>query len=440
MKGGRIPLRLRLVSAVLAMTVLFSNVCAEAPPVPAPQPLADILEAFAKSTGYQLVYRADLTAGLTSTGVPPNTPPVEALRQLLRGTGLEFSFVNSRTIVISRSTAGAGRANSASAPVAHRPDTMTNADARGKDGNPDTSDARDQNSSHRGLFARIAELFAVCGSASMAGISCTQDAATLSRSGLEEVVVTGTRQSGLQVVASLAPIQILSAEALEQAGGGQDLMGTLAQVVPSLTLQAYGVDMAAQTLQAKLRGLSPNDVLVLIDGKRRHTTANLAVASGSPYQGGASVDLNFIPLDAIDHILGSQCSLAGTRLDLDQMLRRIQSVKGQLRYDGVTIRGERRFLDQHPIAFEAGAKETHHHQMQIHRQRIHGDHLALMSADEGRKRCCSLLVIADPRTRRDVMPEHSQALPVLQLLFDILRRRFGLKPQRVTAEIHQSPS
>jgi iron complex outermembrane recepter protein len=41
---------------------------------------------------------------------------------------------------------------------------------------------------------------------------------------------------------------------------------------------------------------------VLIDGKRRHTTANLAVASGSSYQGGAGVDLNFIPLDAIDHI------------------------------------------------------------------------------------------------------------------------------------------
>ncbi|HEY2401142.1 MAG TPA: TonB-dependent receptor, partial [Steroidobacteraceae bacterium] len=80
------------------------------------------------------------------------------------------------------------------------------------------------------------------------------------------------------------------------------LMGTLAQVVPSLTMQAYGVDMAGQTLQAKLRGLSPNDVLVLIDGKRRHTTANLEVASGSAYQGGAGVDLSFIPLDAIDHI------------------------------------------------------------------------------------------------------------------------------------------
>ncbi|KAJ8134913.1 hypothetical protein OY671_011874, partial [Metschnikowia pulcherrima] len=95
---------------------------------------------------------------------------------------------------------------------------------------------------------------------------------------------------------------MLSAESSQQAGGSQDLMGSLAQAVPSSTMQAYGVDMAAQTSQAKLRGLSPNDVSVLIDGKRRHTTANSAVASGSSYQGGAGVDLNFIPLDAIDHI------------------------------------------------------------------------------------------------------------------------------------------
>src|ERR1700720_2788284 len=79
-------------------------------------------------------------------------------------------------------------------------------------------------------------------------------------------------------------------------------MSTLAQVVPSLTIQAFGFDMAGQTLMAKLRGLSPNDVLILVNGKRRHTTANLAVDNESVYQGGANVDLNFIPLDAIDHI------------------------------------------------------------------------------------------------------------------------------------------
>jgi iron complex outermembrane receptor protein len=118
---------------------------------------------------------------------------------------------------------------------------------------------------------------------------------------LDEVIVTGSRQSGLKASDSPAPIQILSTEALQTASGSGQLMDTLAQIVPSLTVQAFGFDMGGQTLLAKLRGLSPNHVLVLINGKRRHTTSNLAVDSG-PYQGGAGVDLNFIPLDAIDHI------------------------------------------------------------------------------------------------------------------------------------------
>jgi iron complex outermembrane receptor protein len=294
MKGSRITLRLKLVSAALATTVFFLNVHAEGPAaVGAPQPLADALEAYAKASGYQLIYRSDLTAGLTATGVPPNTPPVEALRQMLHGTDLQFSFVNSRTIVIWRAPSGTGHSNSSSSSESVSPGRdLTNSDLGGhKNTRPDGADRREQRTNLRAL----------CGSAAPEE-QCPQDGITLSRLALEEVVVTGTRQPGLQVVASPSPIQILSPESLQQAGGGQDLMGTLAQAVPSMTVQAYGVDMAAQTLQAKLRGLSPNDVLVLVDGKRRHATANLAVASGSPYQGGASVDLNFIPVDAIDHI------------------------------------------------------------------------------------------------------------------------------------------
>jgi iron complex outermembrane receptor protein len=293
MKGSRVTLRLKFVSAALATTAFFLSVHAEGPvAVGTPQPLADALEAYAKASGYQLIYRSDLTAGLTSNGVAPNTPPAEALRQLLRGTDLQFSFVNSRTIVIWKERPGTGRSNSSSEP--QRPESGSHKDS-------DAAGAKEQSTAGHESAPGIADLFATCSSTAPRQ-GCPQDAITLSRLALEEVVVTGTRQSGLQIVASPASIQRVSAETLLQAGGSQDLMGTLAQTVPSMTVQAYGVDMAAQTLQAKLRGLSPNDVLVLVDGKRRHTTANLAVASGSPYQGGASVDLNFIPIDAIDHI------------------------------------------------------------------------------------------------------------------------------------------
>jgi iron complex outermembrane recepter protein len=129
----------------------------------------------------------------------------------------------------------------------------------------------------------------------------TSEAPAEQPEGLDEVIVTGTRQSGQRAADSPAPIQILSAEALKNASGSPDLMSTLAQIVPSLTINPIGGDAGGLSLQAKLRGLSPNHVLVLVNGKRRHTTANLMVDAGA-YQGGAGVDLNFIPLDAIDHI------------------------------------------------------------------------------------------------------------------------------------------
>jgi iron complex outermembrane receptor protein len=115
-----------------------------------------------------------------------------------------------------------------------------------------------------------------------------------------EIVVTGTRQSGMAAAESPAPIQVLGAESLRRVGQ-PDLVQAIAQNVPSFTAQAFGGDTAALTLSARLRGLSPNHALVLIDGKRRHTTANLAVLGG-PYQGGAGADLNFIPVSAIERI------------------------------------------------------------------------------------------------------------------------------------------
>ena len=116
----------------------------------------------------------------------------------------------------------------------------------------------------------------------------------------ETVIVTGTRSAGVDALKSSSPVQVLSADDLASAGR-PDLMNSLANVVPSFTAQAFGGDMANQTLQAKLRGLSPNHVLVMVNGKRRHTTSSLAILGG-PYQGGAGVDLNFIPVDSIDHV------------------------------------------------------------------------------------------------------------------------------------------
>lgn len=142
---------------------------------------------------------------------------------------------------------------------------------------------------------------ALATSAAQAAQTASTDTAAES-SELQEVIVTGTRQGGLEAAESPAPVQILSNEALQAAAGNPDLMSTLAQIIPSLQMQAFGFDMAGQTLMARLRGMSPNHVLVLVNGKRRHTSANIQVDAGSAYEGGANTDLNFIPVDAIDHV------------------------------------------------------------------------------------------------------------------------------------------
>lgn len=66
----------------------------------APQPLADALDAFMQATGLQLVYPAHLTNGIRTRGVTGGVGVEEALRQLLEGTGLTYTYVNDRTFTI----------------------------------------------------------------------------------------------------------------------------------------------------------------------------------------------------------------------------------------------------------------------------------------------------------------------------------------------------
>ena len=117
---------------------------------------------------------------------------------------------------------------------------------------------------------------------------------------LEAVVVTGTRLQGLKAIDSAAPVQVLDAGSLERTGQ-TDLIQAIAQNIPSFQAQSFGGDTANLTLSIRLRGLSPNNTLVLLNGKRRHGTANLAVLGGA-FQGGAAADLNFIPIGALERV------------------------------------------------------------------------------------------------------------------------------------------
>ncbi|WP_122429284.1 TonB-dependent receptor plug domain-containing protein [Pseudomonas viridiflava] len=128
-----------------------------------------------------------------------------------------------------------------------------------------------------------------------------EDNAQAQTSTLGTVIVTGTRAQERTASGSLSPIDVISGDSLRSSGSSE--LGTvLARLIPSINFPRPSlVDGAELARPAQLRGLSPDQVLVLVNGKRRHTSAfvNLGGAVG---RGSAPADLNAIPLSAIDHI------------------------------------------------------------------------------------------------------------------------------------------
>jgi len=118
----------------------------------------------------------------------------------------------------------------------------------------------------------------------------------------ETVIITGTRVTGMTAADSSAPITVLGADSLSQGVGSSNLMQALGQTIPSLNLEVNGGDLAAAVLSAALRGLSPNDTLVMVDGKRRHSSAVFQNNGTGSFAGSSAPDLSLIPKASIDHI------------------------------------------------------------------------------------------------------------------------------------------
>ena len=116
----------------------------------------------------------------------------------------------------------------------------------------------------------------------------------------DAIIVTGTRAVGMQAAESAAPIQVLGEEAISHVGQ-PNMNQVLTQIVPSFTAQTQGTDLSSFSLSARLRGLSPNHTLVLVNGKRRHGNGILQVISGA-FQGSAAPSIDLIPPDAVARV------------------------------------------------------------------------------------------------------------------------------------------
>ncbi|HBK46360.1 MAG TPA: TonB-dependent receptor, partial [Xanthomonadaceae bacterium] len=118
---------------------------------------------------------------------------------------------------------------------------------------------------------------------------------------LDTVIVTGTRVSDRTVAESQSPIDVISPETLTSTGTSE-LATALSRALPSLNFPRPAlVDGTSGVRPAQLRGLSPDQVLVLVNGKRYHTSAAINL-NGSIGRGSSAVDLNTIPISAIERV------------------------------------------------------------------------------------------------------------------------------------------
>lgn len=116
-----------------------------------------------------------------------------------------------------------------------------------------------------------------------------------------EIIVTGTRRVNRTVADSPVPIDVISAETLTQSGY-TETNRLLNEQVPSFNFPQPSITDGTDVVRpATLRGLSPDQTLVLINGKRRHITSLLNI-NGSVGRGAAAVDINLIPSIALSRV------------------------------------------------------------------------------------------------------------------------------------------
>jgi iron complex outermembrane receptor protein len=119
---------------------------------------------------------------------------------------------------------------------------------------------------------------------------------------LEQIIVTGTRREVLSPTDVSAPVDIIPMEQLKEQGD-VDMINLMRTAVPSFNADANPLSGTPTSMRpVSLRGLSPDHVLVLVNGKRRHRGANVATFSGGKTDGSQGPDISSIPAIALGSV------------------------------------------------------------------------------------------------------------------------------------------
>ncbi len=118
---------------------------------------------------------------------------------------------------------------------------------------------------------------------------------------LTETIVVGSRGQARTKLETAAPVDVINISKQAINMPQLDAAQLLVASAPSFAaVRSQGGDLSSSVTPPSLRGLGPNQLLVLVNGKRRHSGAQLiGTATGSAAN---SVDMDFIPLDGIDRV------------------------------------------------------------------------------------------------------------------------------------------
>ena len=119
---------------------------------------------------------------------------------------------------------------------------------------------------------------------------------------IQEVQIVGSRNSKRTVINSAVPIDIINIKEVTTQSGKIEINELLQYLAPSFNANKQsGSDGADHVDPASLRGMGPDQTLVLINGKRRHQSS-LVNLFGTRGRGNTGTDLNAIPATAIKRI------------------------------------------------------------------------------------------------------------------------------------------
>ena len=133
--------------------------------------------------------------------------------------------------------------------------------------------------------------------------SAAQESGSAADNEIEEIITIGTRSQTRAVEDSLVPVDIITADDLLRSPNiAGELGGLLQAAVASFSMPRQSNSGYTDIVRsAQLRGLSPDQVLVLVNGKRRHVNSVISTES-KVGRGSAAVDFNNIPTSAIERV------------------------------------------------------------------------------------------------------------------------------------------